>query len=71
MSLNKAIYYRKEYRKPYYRSQSFDYTCRPHRSCGYCRANRLFPNYRRMVIADETLDGFDFPIKGRKINFRI
>lgn len=71
MSLNKAIYYGKEHRKPYYRSQRFDYTCRPHGSCGYCRRNRLFNDYRRMMAADGTLDDFDFPIKGRKINFRI
>lgn len=41
MSLDKAIEYKKEYRKPYYGSKSFDRACRNHGSCEWCRENRL------------------------------
>lgn len=40
MSLDKAIKYRKEKRKPYYKSGRFDRTCRNHGSCPYCERNR-------------------------------
>jgi hypothetical protein len=66
MSLDKAIYYGKEYREPYYRSGRFDMSCRPHGSCGYCRCNRFHANYVRMMIADDTAEGV-YKIKGRKI----
>lgn len=69
MSLEKAIYYGKEHRKPYYHSGRFDYTCRPHGSCGYCRGNRLFNSLSRMIYADLTGEEF-YPIKGRKICLR-
>jgi 5-methylcytosine-specific restriction endonuclease McrA len=69
MSLEKAIYYKKEYRKPYYDSRRFDWSCKNHGSCGYCRAGRFHNNLVRMIIADETGEYF-YPIKGRKINFR-
>jgi hypothetical protein len=42
MSLEKAIYHGKERRKPYYDSRRFDWSCRNHKSCGYCRNNRTF-----------------------------
>ena len=41
MSLDKAILYGKEHRKPYHKSKRFDKTCRNHGSCPYCRDNRL------------------------------
>lgn len=41
MSLDKAIKYGKEYRKPYKGSQIFDASCRNHGSCPWCMANRL------------------------------
>jgi hypothetical protein len=41
MSLNKAIEYGKEKRKPYYRSKRFDRSCRNHGGCPYCESNRL------------------------------
>ena len=41
MSLDKAIIYRKEYRKPYRKSKRFYKSCRNYGSCPYCRDNRL------------------------------
>jgi len=68
MSLDKAIYYRKEYREPYYRSGRFDYSCRPHGSCPYCWHNRFHRNMVRMLTADETAEDLNVRIKGRKIS---
>jgi hypothetical protein len=42
MSLEKAIRYRKEKRKPYYDSRRFDWTCKNHGSCDYCERRRLY-----------------------------
>lgn len=41
MSLNKAIMYGKEKRKPYRGSKAIDPTCRNHGTCSWCRENRL------------------------------
>ena len=67
MSLNKAIYYGKEHRKPYYRSGRFDYSCRPHGGCPYCLGNRIHNNLKRMIMADDTAEDIPYPIKGRKV----
>lgn len=40
MSLDKAIEYGKEHRKPYRGTKSYDCTCRNHGSCEWCRQNR-------------------------------
>lgn len=42
MSLDKAIKYKKEYRKPYRGAKSIDKTCRNHGSCDWCKCGRLF-----------------------------
>lgn len=42
MSLAKAIYYGKEYRKPYRGAKSYCYSCCNNKSCSYCRRNRLY-----------------------------
>lgn len=67
MSLDKAIYYGKEHRKPYHRSGRFDYSCRPHGGCPYCWHNRFHKTLLRMSIADDTSEEL-YKIKGRKIN---
>lgn len=54
MSLNKAIYYHKEYRKQYRKAKSFDRTCRNHGSCIYCLDNRLYKNKKRILNAEDT-----------------
>ena len=40
MSLDKAIKYGKEKRKPYHKAQAIDKTCRNHGGCPYCEGNR-------------------------------
>ena len=63
MSLDKAILYKKEYRKPYYRSGKFDITCRPGGACGWCKGNRLHSTLKRMSVANDTLEEFlDAPV---------
>jgi len=67
MTLNKAIFYNKEYRKNYYRSGRFDYSCRPGGSCPYCRGNRFHSNLVRMLLANDTAENM-YKIKGRPIH---
>lgn len=50
MSLDKAIKYGKEKRKPFRKSKSVDYTCRNHGSCPYCLSNRLHNSRKREPI---------------------
>lgn len=40
MSLDKAIEHGQEHRKPYYRRDRFDRTCRPHGGCPWCERDR-------------------------------
>ena len=44
MSLNKAIKYGKEKRKPYYGVKRIDPSCRNHGSCPYCSDGRQHKN---------------------------
>ena len=52
--LDKSIYYKKEYRNPYYHSKQFDRTCRPHGSCSYCRYNRFYSIITHIMNAEDT-----------------
>lgn len=47
MSLDKAIQYGKEHRKPYRGSKRIDRTCRNHGGCPWCEGNRLHKYKRR------------------------
>lgn len=49
MSLDKAIKFGKEHRKPYRGSKAFDRSCRNHGSCAYCSNNRQI-NKKRGTI---------------------
>ena len=49
MSLDKAIEYGKEKRKPYTGSKAIDCTCRNHGSCEWCERNRL---YQRLKVEE-------------------
>lgn len=40
MSLDKAIRYGKEHRKPYKKAKAVDSSCRNHGTCAFCRSNR-------------------------------
>ena len=46
MSFLKAILHGKEKRKNYRGSKVFDYSCRNHGSCDYCKNNRLFSTFK-------------------------
>ena len=51
MSLNKAIIYGKEKRKPYTGTKAVDCSCRNHGSCDWCKENRL---YQRLKVDEAT-----------------
>lgn len=51
MSLDKAIKRGKEHRKHYYRSLTFDTTCRPHGSCPWCARARRWNYIKRKKFA--------------------
>lgn len=42
MSLDKAIRYGKEKRRPYIKAKAVDATCRNHGSCTWCERNRRY-----------------------------
>lgn len=60
MSLDKAIIYKKERRKPYTRAKSVDKQCRNHGNCSYCLSNRLYKNIVRKEKSDEELNEFNY-----------
>ncbi len=47
MSLNKAIKYGKEHRKPYRGAKAVDPMCRNHKGCPWCEENRKFNSRKR------------------------
>ena len=51
MSLDKGIEHGKERRKPYYKSQAVDATCRPGGSCPYCQRGRKHKHKKRLAAA--------------------
>lgn len=53
MSLDQAIKYKKEKRKPYHGAKSIDPTCRNHGSCFWCKGNRL---HKRMQEKERAKD---------------
>ena len=53
MSLDKAIQHKKEYRKLYRKSKSFDRSCRNHGTCPYCKQNRQYKNKLQEQISIE------------------
>jgi len=55
MSLCKAIYYGKEKREPFRGSKAFDYSCCNHKSCVYCRQNRLYQRIRAEQASEEEI----------------
>lgn len=52
MSLDKAIKYKKEKRKQYYDSRSWDGSCRCHGSCPYCSNGRQHFDRKKRIDAD-------------------
>lgn len=55
MSMNKAIKYGKEHRKPYYGSKAIDRTCRNHGGCTWCEENRKYKNIKRIQSMNSQL----------------
>lgn len=53
MSLNKAIEYKKEKRKPYRKAKKIDKSCRNHGSCKWCLDNRLYSSKKRKEMYDD------------------
>ena len=59
MSLDKAIQYGKEKRKPYYGAQAIDCTCRPYGSCEWCRGNRMYQQLKMDEASRQALEEFE------------
>jgi len=61
MSLDKSILHGKENRKPYYgrTSKTFDWTCRNHGRCSWCRNNRLFRSTARKEACKEQIKDYN------------
>ena len=56
---------RKDHRKPYYKSEVWDRTCRNHGSCGWCSTSRAHKNKRRepIVLEHRNEDEFEFDLE--------
>jgi hypothetical protein len=55
MSLAKAIEHGKEHRKPYFKSERFDKSCRPHGECPWCKRRHTISSLRVKVKAQDEL----------------
>lgn len=55
MSLDKAIKYGKEKRKPYTGAKAIDCTCRNHGSCEWCKRGRLYQARREEERSNQEL----------------
>lgn len=53
MSLEKAIKYGKEKRKPYRNAKAVSKYCRNHGGCSWCEGNRLYKNRKRVEVKYE------------------
>jgi len=58
MSMDKAIKYKKEHRKPYYGNKAIDRTCRNHGGCPWCEENRMYKNIKRIQSMDSQLEEY-------------
>lgn len=63
MSLDKAILYQKEHRKPYRGAKAYDCSCRNHGTCGWCLENRLYKNLKREESMLDREKEIDFYVK--------
>ena len=61
MSLEKAIKYNKEHRKPFRGAKAIACSCRNHGGCGYCNSNRmLFDKRARLRVAGQEDEWFGY-----------
>ena len=58
MSLDKAIEYGKEKRKPYKGAKAIDCTCRNNGSCEWCKSNRLYQQLKIDEASRQAIDEF-------------
>ena len=64
MSLDKAIKYGKEKRKPYRGAKALDSWCRNHGNCSWCKEGRLHKNKKReKSIVEQMEDTYVFTQK--------
>jgi len=56
MSLEKAILYKKEKRRPFYDSRRFDHSCRNNGSCSWCEGNRTHSGTKSKLKTDGQVD---------------
>ncbi len=59
MSLDKAIEYGKEKRKPYTGAKAVDCSCRNHGSCAWCMSNRLYQQLKIDEASKQALEEID------------
>lgn len=50
---------RKDWRKPYRKAARFDRSCRNHGDCPWCARNRMFPDLKRLMAAEEQIKEFN------------
>ena len=58
MSMDKAILYGKERRKPYRGAKAIDPWCRNHGRDGWSLENRQYKNIKRKMSADEQMEDY-------------
>jgi hypothetical protein len=59
MSLDKAIFYGKEKRKPFRGCKAFIPSCRNHCGCAYCLSDRLYSRRKEDMKADDIVKDFE------------
>lgn len=59
MSMDKAIKYGKERRKPYRGAKAIDRTCRNHGGCGWCKENRTLKYDKKELSAEQELKAWE------------
>ena len=55
MSLDKAIEYGKEHRKPYHGAKAVNTACCNHGGCDWCKSNRLYKINKKELAALQAL----------------
>ena len=53
MSMDKAIKYGKEKRKPHWGAKAVSSTCQNHGGCLWCQSNRQYKNKKRKKVFDD------------------
>jgi hypothetical protein len=59
MSFDKKYPRRKDDRKEYRGSKSFDKSCRNHGNCSYCQNNRIYSTVKRKESINDKLNDYE------------